>query len=166
MPLSRTIILSFACLLAAFSAQAKDYITGYTGYYNVLDNDDNASLFGLEYRGETIFYDLRPVGGFMVTSDRAVYGYAGLNYDFYLGDVVVITPNVVAGLYGDGDGKDLGGAIEFRSGIEAAYILPNESRVGVAFNHLSNASIYDKNPGTETVMVTYSYPLDGILGGN
>ncbi|HID90986.1 TPA: hypothetical protein EYP44_03395, partial [Candidatus Bathyarchaeota archaeon] len=40
-------------------------------------------------------------------------------------------------------GKDLGGALEFRSGIEASYAFENDSRLGVAFNHISNASLYD-----------------------
>jgi len=76
----------------------------------------------------------------------------------------VLTPSFGVGAYDEGDGKDLGDTIEFRSQVELAYRFDNRSRVGVAFSHISNAGIGDRNPGTEILNVYYAYPLDAIFG--
>ncbi len=156
-------LAAIACL-AAPAAQAVDdgkgYITGYIGYFDVIGADNSSTQFGVEYRAKPLQYAIRPVIGVNVTTDSSVYGYIGLNWDAELvKDQLYLIPNFVAGAYKNGDGKDLGGAIEFRSGIELAYQFPNSHRLGVAFNHISNASIYRKNPGAETAMVTYSAPF-------
>ena len=52
-------------------------------------------------------------------------------------------------IYGEGDGKDLGHAIEFRSGIEVAYRFDDYSRLGLSFTHISNAGLDERNPGVE-----------------
>ena len=83
--------------------------------------------------------------------------------DVYFGKRVVLTPSFGAGLYAEGSGKDLGHAVEFRSQIELSYRFDNRSRLGVAFSHISNASIADDNPGVEILNVYYSLPLDGLL---
>ena len=59
-----------------------------------------------------------------------------------------------------GDGKELGHIIEFRSGIDLAYRRNNGSRIGAEVHHLSNASLDENNPGTETFLFTYSVPLN------
>lgn len=138
------------------------YITGYVGYFDVIRNDYNATQFGAEYRAAPLQYGIRPMVGINVTTDNSVYGYAGLNWDVALLDKqLYLIPNFAAGLYKKGDGKELGGTIEFRSGIELAYQFQNAHRLGIAFNHISNASIYSHNPGSETVLVSYSLPLGG-----
>lgn len=158
-----TIMLSVLVSLPAQAASDKDYVTGYIGYFDVLRNDYNATQFGAEYRGRPIQYSIRPMIGINVTTDSSVYGYVGLNWDVeLLKNELYIIPNFAAGLYRDGDGKRLGGPIEFRSGIELAYQFPNSHRLGIAFNHISNASIYRHNPGSETALVTYSIPLDNF----
>ncbi len=155
--------------LFAFNAMAgdtdhKSYVTGYVGYTNVLDSDQNDVSFGGEYRFKDFDFGIRPVVGGFVTNEGAAYGYAGLNWDVPLiENELYLIPNFAAGAYAEGDGKDLGGAIEFRSGIELAYQFPNEHRLGLAFNHMSNASIYTKNPGTETLIVNYSIPADKLF---
>lgn len=156
------LLLLSATSVSAQDAQRKDYLTFYTGTFDVLD-DDNAAQFGMEYRAQPLAYNIVPIIGVNVTTDSAVYGYAGLNWDWYFSEGVVLTPNFAAGLYKDGDGKDLGGTIEFRSGIELAYIFNDNSRAGIAFNHISNASIYDRNPGAETLLVNYSVPIANFM---
>ncbi len=156
---------AFLALTSAAHAveDKKDYITGYIGYFDVIRNDYNSAQFGAEYRARPLQYAIRPMFGVNVTTDGSIYGYAGLNWDAELiKDQLYLIPNFAAGLYHKGDGKNLGGAIEFRSGIELAYQLPNAQRIGVAFNHISNASIYGHNPGSETALVTYSIPLDSF----
>ena len=99
----------------------------------------------------------------MGTTDAAVYGYAGFMLDIYFGRHIVLTPNVAVGLYSDGDGKDLGSAMEFRSGVEMAYRFDSRTRFGFAFHHISNASISDNNPGTETLTLVLSLPLKNLF---
>lgn len=141
---------------AADSAQ-QSYLVPYVGWFDVTQGDNAAAQFGMEYRMKPFAYNVRPGFGANVSSDGSLYGYGGLFWDIALaGGGFYLTPNFVAGLYSKGDGKNLGGPIEFRSGLELSYVLPNsKSRVGLAFNHISNASIYDRNPGAETLLVNY-----------
>ena len=146
--------------LAAPAANAFDYFTGYVGWNDFIDQENESTEFGIEYRFHPIDYGFRPTLGFNVTTDGSRYGYGGFNWDVpVIGNELYIIPNFMVGLYGEGDGKDLGGAIEFRSGLEVAYQMPNEHRIGIAINHISNASIYDKNPGSETLLINYSMPV-------
>ena len=68
--------------------------------------------------------------------------------------------HAMTGLYSRGTGVDLGGAIEFRSGIEVAYHLENGMRLGLGWDHLSNLEIYARNPGVEMVRLRQPIPLD------
>lgn len=152
-------------LLSASSAQATDYIVPSLGWYDVTQQDNEATLLGLEYRMEQVQYNIRPMVGIFATSDNSVYGYVGAHWDVSLmRDQLYLSPNFAVGAYRKGDGKPLGGTIEFRSGIELAYQMQNQHRIGVAFNHLSNASMYDRNPGVETLLVNYSLPTGTITG--
>ncbi len=155
-------ILAFSNAAQA-SGNDRDYITGYVGYFDVIRNDYEAAQFGIEYRARPIQFAIRPMIGLNVTNDESVYAYAGLNWDAELiADQLYLIPNFAAGLYKRGDGKELGGVIEFRSGIELAYQFPNTHRLGLAFNHISNASIYNHNPGSEAVLLTYSIPTSAF----
>lgn len=161
----RAVLLSTAIFCGGLAQPAlADDIVGNVGMFNALRSDDQAFQYGLEYRFDAWQYDLRPVIGGFGTSDGAAYGYAGLNWDIeVLTQELYVIPNFAVGAYHQGSGKDLGGALEFRSGIEVAYQFPSKQRLGVALNHLSNASIYDKNPGTESVIITYSFPVGSLF---
>ena len=145
--------------LSALPAQAEGYLTGQLGWYDFIDDDNQATSFGAEYRFNPIEYSIHPMVGAFVTTDSSAYAYAGLHWDIeVIAKQFYISPNFAAGVYRKGDGKDLGGAINFRSGLEFEYQMPNEHRVGLAINHISNASIYNKNPGEETLLLNYSIP--------
>jgi lipid A 3-O-deacylase len=128
------------------------------GYHDVLD-DKEAFEGRLEYRHDKKIWIFKPFVGAMATHEEAAYGYAGVLVDVYLGRRWVLTPSFAPGVYRRGDGKDLGGAIEFKSQLELSYRFDNRGRLGVGFSHISNASIYDSNPGVETLFVTYAIPL-------
>jgi lipid A 3-O-deacylase len=141
-------------------AQAVDYLSGYAGWFDISQQDDEAAQVGMEYRFSPWEYGIRPMIGANITTDGSIYGYGGLDWDIPVVDNQwYIIPNFAAGGYAQGDGKDLGSGIEFRSGIELDYQFPTMQRVGIAFNHISNASIGDKNPGAETVLINYSVPM-------
>lgn len=135
------------------------FLTIGIGYYDINDNED-AVEFRVEWRGQKFFWALRPLAGIMGTSDSSIYAYGGIAMDVYFGSRIVMTPSFAAGLFDDGSGKDLGSAIEFRSGLELAYRLDNRTRLGLMFYHISNASLETNNPGTEILSVGYSIPLN------
>ena len=66
--------------------------------------------------------------------------------------------HAMTGLYEEGEGVDLGGPIEFRSGIEIGYQNRQGLRIGIGFDHRSNAGLYSNNPGLETVHMRVSIP--------
>lgn len=157
--MQKSLLLVTAALaaLAAHSASAEEHLTLSAGSFDVLD-DTNAA-FGLEYRGETFWHDLLPIAGVQSSTDGDVYGYFGFNYDWQFTNQWFLTPTAAVGLYNDEE-IDLGGAVQFRTGLEVSYRMENSHRLGLAFHHLSNAGIYDENPGTEQVMLTYSMPVN------
>ena len=155
------VAVSAVAACAATPAFAGDYLTLSAGKYDVFDSGDSAAQFGLEYRFREWKYDIHPIVGGFFTSDESKYVYAGANWEVEaLTNQLYIIPNFAVGAYSAGNGKKLGGTLEFRSGIEVDYQFENKHRLGVALNHISNASIYDRNPGEETLMATYSLPLD------
>ena len=154
------------CLAVPGTAAAQDdpaFVRGGIGYYDINDDKD-AGAFHLELIGGEKLWVFKPFIGVMGTTDSALYGYAGIRLDVYFGRRWVVTPSFAPGLYHDGDGKDLGHAIEFRSAFEVAYRFDDRSRLGLSLYHLSNAGLDDNNPGTEVLTLHYSYPLDRVLG--
>ncbi|MDF1589002.1 MAG: acyloxyacyl hydrolase [Gammaproteobacteria bacterium] len=96
----------------------------------------------------------------LLAQQQRLMVHSGIRYDIALGDNWVLTPNFAASLYEQGGGKDLGHTIEFRSGLEFAYKLNEDSHLGLAIYHMSNASIGNKNPGQESVILSYSFSPD------
>lgn len=149
----------FGSLAWAETEYNSDYLGVYAGYFDLTQDDNRAAQLGMEYRYHPVYKGLRPGVGFNVSSDESVYGYGGFFYDIPLSDSWILTPNVVAGGYSQGDGKDLGHGLQFRSGIELSYQFDGGGRLGLNFNHISNASIGDRNPGAETLFIMYQMPL-------
>ena len=145
-------------------AAEPDFLTLGVGVYDMFDDQTTA-----EFRVEYVFAEdyklwvFTPFVGLAATAEGGTYGYSGIGIDIFLGQRFVVTPNFAAGIYGNGDGKDLGYAIEFRSGANFGYRFDDFSRLGFAFHHISNAGLGEQNPGEETLMLTYSIPLDTIF---
>ena len=62
-------------------------------------------------------------------------------------------------------GHNAGGLVE--AGVQRRHrglqlTLDDRSRLGFEFHHISNAGIGKENPGSETTLLTYSYPLSGL----
>ena len=60
-----------------------------------------------------------------------------------------------AGKVSKGDGKDLGHFLEFKSELQISVDFVSNSQLGFSYNHLSNASIGDKNPGANSYMFNF-----------
>lgn len=116
-----------------------------------------------EFRGEYRFGDtvwiLAPFVGVSVTTDGAFYGYGGFGVDVNFGPNWVLTPNGAAGVFTRGQGTNLGSWWEFRTGAELAYRFADQTRLGVAAHHTSNAGLTRRNPGAQSVLLIYSIPM-------
>ncbi len=148
--------------LISFNAHANVktlYITPYFGSFNVLDKT-RKTMGGAEARFNFVHDIFVPkIGGF-ITSKGATYYYGGFNLEIPIYEKkLYMIPGFAVGHYSKHKGKNLGGALEFHSTIEVNYKFENTHRVGVAFGHISNASIYKKNPGEEDLVLTYSIPI-------
>lgn len=109
-----------------------------------------------EYRFQKKYLIFSPLIGMMVFGDGSKYIFGGFNIFEHLGKHFMVLPNFAVGGYHNGGEKDLGGALEFRSGLEVGYWIFDKMMAGIAFHHISNASIYRKNPGTETLSLIIS----------
>ncbi len=117
---------------------------------------------GVEYRMRSRAWKLVPVVGAAATEDGAFWAYGGLRRPFRLGPGWRLTPGFAISLYEEGStGKDLGGPVEFRSSIELARRFAGGSSLGLVFYHLSNASFYDDNPGSNSVILSWAFPVSG-----
>jgi len=164
MKLSHILTASLVCLALVPSAFAEESsaIALSIGAFDAFDNDDTAAEFGIEYRFSPMesAYNLIPVIGLTANSDGGYWAHTGIRYDYHLNENWVLTPNFAVAAYEDGAGKDLGHAIEFRTGLEVAYKLDESSHLGLGIYHLSNAGLDDKNPGEESVILSYSFSPD------
>jgi hypothetical protein len=160
-PVSALVVVAGA---APARADDPDFIALSVGYYDILHNEEPAGEARIEYRSDKKLWIFKPFVGLMGTTDGVVHAYAGILVDIFLGRRLVLTPSFAPGLYHEGDGKDLGHVVEFRSQIELAYRFDDRSRLGISFNHISNASIGDHNPGVETLAITYAIPTSRLFG--
>ena len=90
----------------------------------------------------------------MFTADNAKYFYTGVQAQYKIGSLNII-PSFTPGLYGEGDGKDLGHIIEFKSEVQLSLDLFKNTELGLSYNHISNASFGDKNPGANSYMFNF-----------
>ncbi len=66
-----------------------------------------------------------------------------------------IPGKIVAIMAAEGDGKDLGHMLEFKSEVQLSLDLSKNSELGFSYNHISNASLGDKNPGANSYMFNF-----------
>ncbi len=131
----------------------------YTGMFDFSDDGKRSTLLGFQHQNEdlnrdTFLGNLSPITGALITADKATYFYTGVQAQYKIGNLN-LTPSFTPGLYDQGDGKDLGHILEFKSELQLSLDLPKESQLGFSYNHLSNASLGDKNPGANSYMFNF-----------
>jgi len=148
------------------AAQIPDLFSVAIGTFEITREKWRTCEFELEYKfhvnalkSPLSCLEFRPLVGVMSNMWKSVYVYAGINFDLLFFDHLLIAPGFAAGYYGQGDGKNLGYPIEFRSGIELAWQFSDWRRLGVHFYHLSNASLSRRNPGEESLVFFYDIPI-------
>ena len=166
MPLRGIILIaSIVLLFGRGAARAEDpsFISFSVGAFDI-GKDQTSGEGRLEYRSDLKLWIFKPFAGVMGTSDGGAYGYGGVLVDMFFGRRWVATLSFAPGYHAKGDGKDLGHELEFRSQIEVAYRFDDRGRLGLSFSHMSNASIGDKNPGAESLMITYALLAGSLFG--
>ena len=131
----------------------------FTGMFDFSDDTQAAGVFGLQHQNDDLFRNsflgkLSPITGGFLTENNAFYLYTGAQAEYDLG-LFTITPSFAPGYYNSGDGKDLGSALEFKSEIQMSLNLSNSTEFGMSYNHISNASLGDKNPGANSYMFNF-----------
>jgi|TARA_E500000178_G_scaffold319912_1_gene342594 lipid A 3-O-deacylase len=131
----------------------------FTGMFDFSDDGKRSNIIGIQHQNEelnrdTFLGNLSPVSGAMITGDNATYVYTGVQAQYKLGNLNV-TPSFTPGLYGAGDGKDLGHIVEFKSEVQLSLDLSTNTEFGFSYNHISNASLGEKNPGANSYMFNF-----------
>ena len=131
----------------------------YSGMFDFSDNGKKSTLIGFQHQNEnlnrdTFFGNISPITGVLITADNAGYVYTGIQAQYKLGNLN-ITPSFTPGLYHEGDGKDLGHLLEFKSEVQISLDIFKNSELGFSYNHISNASLGDKNPGANSYMFNF-----------
>ena len=156
------IILFFATKL--FAAEEINNNTSqlnfFTGNFDFSDEKQSAYLVGFQHQDENLNRDtflgnVSPITGGFVTENSAAYVYTGIEWNMDMGQKMTFTPSFAPGLYHEGDGKDLGHVLEFKSEVQLSYAVSKKSNFGVSYNHVSNASLGDKNPGANSYMFNF-----------
>ena len=131
----------------------------YTGMFDFSDDGKKSTLIGFQHQNEslnrnTFLGNLSPITGAMITTDNSSYFYTGVQANYKIGRLN-FTPSFSPGYYNEGSGKDLGHALEFKSELQLSLSLPKDSQLGLSYNHLSNASLGNKNPGANSYMFNF-----------
>ena len=158
------LVFLFLLIVPSHSEEKKENfneheISFYTGMFDFSDDGQRAVLFGAEHQNENLVRDsflgsISPVTGFMITENNAAYGYTGIKALYNLGQLN-FTPSFTPGIYSQGDGKDLGHTIEFKSELQFSLDVFSNSELGFSYNHISNASLGEKNPGANSYMFNF-----------
>ena len=131
----------------------------YVGNFDFSDDKQSAVLFGFQHQNETLERDtfignISPITGGFITENSAAYIYSGIEWNIDLGSFE-FTPSFAPGLYHEGDGKDLGHVVEFKTEVQLSYAVSDKTSFGMSYNHVSNASLGDKNPGANSYEINF-----------
>ena len=134
-------------------------INFYSGMFDFSDDGQRALLFGLQHQDEnlireSVLGEISPVTGIFLTENQAAYLYTGVQAHYNLGDLD-FTPSFTPGLYHEGDGKDLGHVIEFKTEVQFSINTSADTKFGFSYNHVSNASLGSKNPGANSYIFNF-----------
>ena len=154
------ITFSFVSFANAEEKKAKQTeLNLFTGMFDFSDQKQASGILGIQHQNDDLFRNsflgkLSPITGGFISEKSAFYLYTGAQAEYDLG-LFTITPSFAPGYYNSGDGKDLGSALEFKSEVQMSLNLSDSTEFGMSYNHISNASLGDKNPGANSYMINF-----------
>ena len=157
--LCNVLFITYLCAEEKIVKEKNTEINVYSGMFDFSDDGAKSTLFGFQHQNEELKRNsflgtLSPITGGMLTADNAVYLYTGVQADYDIG-LLKLTPSFTPGIYNQGNGKDLGHIIEFKSELQLSMDLSKNSMFGMSYNHISNASLGNKNPGANSYMFNF-----------
>ena len=131
----------------------------YLGNFDFSDDKQAALLLGYQHQNQTLeintfLGNISPIIGGFITENSAAYIYSGIEWNIDLGSFL-FTPSFAPGLYNEGNGKDLGHVLEFKTEVQLSYEVSENTSFGMSYNHISNASLGTKNPGANSYMFNF-----------
>ena len=131
----------------------------FTGMFDFNDDKQASGLLGLQHQNDELFRKsflgkLSPISGVFFTEKNAIYLYTGVQAEYELG-FLTITPSFASGYYNYGNGKDLGSPLEFKTEVQMSFDISDSTHLGISYNHISNASLGNKNPGANSYMLNF-----------
>ena len=163
----KKILILFSFLAFTISSNAEEKVlkdqntelSDYTGMFDFSDDGKKSTLIGFQHQNEelnrdTFLGNLSPITGALITADNAAYVYTGVEAQYKIGSLN-FNPSFTPGLYHQGDGKDLGHVLEFKSELQISLDMSENSQFGFSYNHISNASLGSKNPGANSYMFNF-----------
>ncbi len=149
------ILLSILILGFSSSVHSDELKIGY-GHFEK-DHQDNIRSYENDmfqityvYDNKNLPYGLTPIAG-ALNHSSAFMVYGGVQKKFTHNRFSLI-PSFAPGFYDHGSEKDLGGELQFKSQIEFSVELFADYSFSYAWSHISNADIYDSNPGADNEM--------------
>jgi len=130
-------------------------INTFAGNFDFSDQKMSSPLVGIQHGSDELYRDtflgrLSPITGLFITGANASYIYTGVQANYKIGKMN-INPSFAPGYYSAKGGKDLGAWLEFKSEVQMSYDLGEKgTKIGMSYNHISNASLGDKNPGANS----------------
>ena len=158
----KSLYLLLSLLLFFTPVKSETEYSFYTGTFDTIDKegDDEATLYGFEHNNPVLFRDtfvgkFSPITGGFVTDKSSIYLYTGVQAEYEIGPLNVV-PSFAPGYYEEGDGKDLGMALEFKSELKFSFDIFKDSKIGYSYSHISNNEWGDKNPGVDNQTISFS----------
>ena len=156
------ILAFFASAISSANESDNTDIKFYSGIFDHGDEigDDKTNLFGIEHRDSALYRDtflgkFVPITGGFLTEKNSIYIYTGIEAQYRLGSII-FSPSFAPGYYEQGDGKNLGSQLEFKSELNLSLDIFKDSQIGYSYNHISNNDWGSVNPGTDNQIISFS----------
>ena len=145
------ILLSILILSFSSSVHSDELKIGHGKFSEGTERFENdMSEITYVYDNKSLPYGLTPIAGALKHSSAFMI-YGGVQKKFTHNRFSLI-PSFAPGFYDHGTEKDLGGELQFKSQIEFSVELFADYSFSYAWSHISNADIYDSNPGADNEM--------------
>ncbi|GGA91305.1 hypothetical protein GCM10011369_36730 [Neiella marina] len=151
--------LSTTAVASEVDSEAQQHRLGFgIGVWEAMEQMDIYYVQGAyEFAEYEPLWGIRPTVIGMVSEDGEYYAAGGWLKEFTISERWDWGFGNVVGYHSDTD--HLGHHLEFYSRIFANYDIQEDAFLRLEFGHLSNASIGDRNPGTETLTLTYNWRI-------
>jgi len=128
-----------------------------TGIFNL--NNPAYGLFGISYFSEKPLWIFSLFAEGLITVQTGYYVCLGIYLPIDIGKRISLKVGFAPGIYGTGDGYNLGSDLEFKSSATLSYKFNSNMKLSLQFSHISNGGTSPYNPGAEMLGIYYEIPV-------